>query len=472
MTVPFSIRVAGLLLALSFPACSLAPAYTRPEPPVPPAIAVAGALDSGEAQYRTGWREFFKDPRLRELIALSLEQNRDLRLAALAVAEARARYGVQNAERFPLLGADGSGAYSGKFQPPSSSESHEAAAGVTLDPDLFGRLKNMSEAALQNYLAAKEARKAVKIELVAEVARQYLAERLAAEGLQLARNTLESRRSSYAFVERRVQSGQSSLLDLEQARSMVASASAAVVRSEREVIQAENALLLLSGSFARRDLPLPVPLAEQRLADLPQGVSSAVLLERPDIMEAEHRLRAANADIGVARAAFFPSISLTGSLGYMSGALSDLVAGTSGFWSFLPRISLPLFSGGRNIANLELAEILRESSVAQYEKAVQNAFRQVADALQSRASFAEEVAARKQYLASQRLALDLAMHQYVNGSISYLEVLEAQRTVFQIELDLLSIRRDQLANEISLYSALGGGLADSGESLPPGNAPQ
>jgi NodT family efflux transporter outer membrane factor (OMF) lipoprotein len=237
------------------------------------------------------------------------------------------------------------------------------------------------------------------------------------------------------------------------------------------VIRAENALLLLSGSFARRDLPPPVPLAEQRLADLPQGVPSSALLERPDIMEAEHRLRAANANIGVARAAFFPSISLTGNMGYMSGSLSDLVAGTSGFWSFLPRISLPLFAGGRNIANLELAEIRRESSVAQYEKAVQNAFREVADALQSRESFAEEVAARKRYLASQRLVLDLAVHQYVNGSVSYLEVLEARRTVFQIELDLLTIRRDQLDNEISLYIALGGGLADAGESLPPEDTP-
>jgi Cu(I)/Ag(I) efflux system outer membrane protein len=328
----------------------------------------------------------------------------------------------------------------------------------------------MSEAAFQTYLATEEARKAVKIGLVAEVARGYLAERLAAEGLQLARNTLESWRSSYAFIERRVQSGQSSLLDLEQARSMVASASAAVARREREVIQAGNALRLLSGSFAPEDLPPPVPLAEQRLADLPRGVSSSVLLERPDILEAEHNLRAANADIGAARAAFFPSISLTGNLGYMSEDLSRLVAGASGFWSFLPRISLPLFAGGRNAANLELAEIRRESSVARYEKAVQSAFREVADALRSRKSFAEQLAAQQRYLASQRLVLDLAMNRYINGSVTYLEVLDAQRNVFQIEQDLLGIRRDQLANEIGLYSALGGGLADSGESLQPARA--
>ncbi|MDR1360435.1 MAG: efflux transporter outer membrane subunit [Deltaproteobacteria bacterium] len=450
------------LLAPLLSACSLAPDYLRPELPVPAAIVETGTAE--QAPRLADWREFFKDPRLREFISASLERNRDLRLAVLAVAEARARYGVQNAERFPMLDAQGSGAYSGKFQPPSENRNYESAAMATFAPDLFGRLGNMSEAALQAYLATKEAAKAAQIVLVSEVAREYLAERLAAEGRQLALDALKSRRDSYAFVERRVQSGQSSLLDLEQARSMVAAASAVLAQREREVIQADNALQFFSGGFKLRDLPPAVPLVEQRLADLPLNVSSLVLLERPEIMEAEHKLRAANADIGAARAAFFPSISLTGNLGYMSADLSQLVAGASGFWSFLPRITLPIFAGGRNAANLELAEIRKESSIVQYEKSIQSAFREVADALRGRKFFAEQYAAQRDYLASQRLVLDLAMSRYVNGSVSYLEVLDAQRNVFQSELDLLGIRRDQLLNEISLYSALGGGLAAFGRS--------
>lgn len=474
MTVQTRRRFAGLaLLTLLLSACSLAPAYNRPGLPVPPAVSEEGPGNEGyAASFDTGWRDFFQDVRLQELIATSLEHNRDIQIAALAVAEARARFGVQNADRYPQLDGTGSGSWSGTFRGDPSVRSFDVAAAPSFEVDFFGRLKNMSESSLQQYLASAEAARTVRILLISQVAQQYLAGRLAEERLQLATGNLEAWRKSLAFIERRVQSGQSSLLELEQARSMVEAATAAVAEREREVIRAANALHLLTGSFERQALPRATPLLEQALAALPQGVSSNVLLNRPDVMEAEHTLLAANADIGAARAAFFPSISLTGNLGYMSEDLTSLISGATSFWSFLPRISLPIFTGGRNKSNLELAEIRKESSIARYEKTIQTAFREVADGLMSRASYAGQLGAQERYLTSQRLVLRLAMNRYANGAVSYLEVLDAQRGIFQAEQDLLSIRRDQLNNEISLFSALAGGLNEtSGTRVRKANQP-
>ncbi|MDR0827217.1 MAG: efflux transporter outer membrane subunit [Desulfovibrio sp.] len=473
----------GLCFAVVFlSACSLAPVYTRPEAPVPEQISaeirnfvqadgtpvVTWPIGAGNVQAspaanvaHIGWVDFFKDPRLRELIAISLRHNRDVRMSALAVEEARAQYGIQRAERLPRLETVGQGDYSGKVR-----ERHMEILEVGLMPsfelDFFGRIKSMSESALQAYLASREAEKTMRISLVAQVAESYLNECLAGEQLQLARNNLVSWRKSYAFVERRVQSGQSSLLDLEQARSMVEFATATVAGQERQLIQSGNALRLLSGSFVQQNLPPAQPLRKQSLAALPSGLPSSVLLERPDVLEVEHRLLAANADIGAARAAFFPSVNLTGSLGYMSEDLNRLIVGSNALWSFLPKISLPIFAGGGLEAGLDLSEARKESSVAAYEKVVQTAFTEVADALQSRASFDRQLKAQERYLASQRTVLDLAMNRYVNGAVSYLEVLDAQRVLYQTEQDLLAIRREQLLNEIRLYKALGGGLnADS-----------
>lgn len=463
MTIQTRIRFAGLaLLTLLLSACSLAPAYNRPELPVPPAVAGEG-FGGGvySASFAMGWRDFFQDARLQELIATSLAHNRDLRIAALAVAEARARFGVQDADRYPQLDGTGSGSWSGNFRGDPSARSFEAAAMPSFELDFFGRLKNMSESSLQQYLASAEAARTIRILLISQVAQQYLAGRLAEERLQLAAGNLETWRKSHAFIERRVQSGHSSLLELEQARSMVEAALAAMAEREREVVLAANALQLLTGSYERRALPTALSLREQALATLPQGVSSSVLLNRPDVMEAEHTLLAANADIGAARAAFFPSISLTGNLGYMSDDLTSLVSGATSFWSFLPKITLPIFTGGRNRSNLDLAEIRKESSIARYEKTIQTAFREVADGLMSRASYAEQYGAQERYLTSQRLVLSLAMNRFASGAVSYLEVLDAQRGIFQAEQDLLSIRRDQLNNEIGLFSALGGGLNEA-----------
>jgi len=461
VSCPAFIRIC--LLAASVPAlaaCSLAPQYIRPEPPVPAELkAVEGAAADGQGMFQAGWRDFFTDPRLLALIEAGLETNRDLRLAALTVAEAGARARLQNAELFPTLEAEGRDAYSGTLQKGTGQTNRfEATGTASFVLDLFGRLRSQSEDALHTYLGAREGEKAVRIALVAQVASDYLAERLAEEQLSVARNTMKILRESYAFINSRIQAGQASLLDLEQARSMIESARANVAQREREVIQSRTALQLLVGDFAELPLPPAVPLARQSLAALPQGVSSDVLLNRPDIMEAEHNLMAANADIGAARAAFFPSISLTGNLGYTSDELNTLISPGTSFWSFVPTIRLPVFTGGRNRANLELAEIRKEKSIVEYEKSIQAAFREVADALLSRASFIEQSAAQKRYLAIQRQVMELALNRYVNGAVSYLEVLDAQRNIFQAEQDLLMLRRDQLLNEISLYSALGGGL--------------
>ncbi|MDR1045993.1 MAG: efflux transporter outer membrane subunit [Candidatus Adiutrix sp.] len=468
--IPF--KTVGLsLLLLSLSACSLAPQYDRPELPVPVALTETGFQaqpgESFDAQ-RLGWREFFKDEQLKALIAAGLKNNRDLKLAALSAAEAKAQYGVQNAERFPQLNAEGGADMSGGFRKSTERTYDVAVAVPAFELDFFGRLKNMSESALEKYLASREAEKTVRLAIVSQMAQGWLAERLAREQLQLAQKSLESWRKSYAFIKGRASSGQSSLLDLEQARSMVEFTSITVAQRQREITQATNALRLLLGSFENRELPAAASLVDQNFAELPKNLSSTVLLNRPDVMEAEHTLLAANADIGAARAAFFPSISLTGNLGYLSDDLTTLFAGTTSVWSFLPRLSLPIFAAGRNKSNLELAEIRKESSVLQYEKAIQTAFREVADALMTRASFDDQLAAQKRYLASQGLVLELATQSYINGVTSYLDVLDAQRNVFQAEQDLLDIRREQLVNEINLYSALGGGLIETSASASGG----
>jgi len=458
-------KTAVSLLLISLTGCSLAPSYSRPEMPTPAATAETGFQEHGEVfdAQRLGWRDFFRDKQLQEVISIALRHNRDVKLAALAVAEAKAQYGVERSERFPQLHAEGGGDFSGRYATTgqyATSRSYRAVLAPAFELDLFGRLKSISDSTLEKYLAGEEAEKAVRLALVSQVAQEWLAESLAAERLQLAENTLKSRRSSLAFIEERIRSGQSSLMELEQARSMLEFAEAGAAQRERELTRASNALRLLLGSFEKQDLPTADSLVEQKLAELPKELSSTVLLGRPDVMEAEHRLRAANADIGAARAAFFPSISLTGSLGYISDDLTKLFVNSSATWSFLPQVSLPIFTGGRNTANLDLANIRKESSILQYEKTLQTAFREVADALMTRASFVRQIEAQQKYLASQRLVLELAMQRYAGGVISYLEVLDAQRNVFQAEQDLLDIRREQLVNEINLYSALGGGLVE------------
>ena len=314
--------------------------------------------------------DFFTDDQLRALIAEGLQQNRDLKLAVLAVAEARAQYGVQRAERLPQLSLDGSDTVSGSFYDQKPKDKFAPMLTIpAFELDFFGRVKNLSGAALERYLASEEAAKTAQISLVAQIAQSWADLRLARESLQLARETAQSWQASYAFMENRLRSGQASVLELEQARGAAASAQAALAQQEQEAVRAANALSLLLGSFEKRNLPPAVPLAEQVMAPLPSSLASSVLLRRPDVLEAEHKLRAANADIGAARAAFFPVISLTGSAGYASGARSQACLTArprSGL--FVPRLVLPIFTAGRNKANLDLATVRKESSVTTYEK--------------------------------------------------------------------------------------------------------
>jgi Cu(I)/Ag(I) efflux system outer membrane protein len=371
---------------------------------------------------------------------------------------------MQNSERWPQLEMAGSAAKRGGFER-STTKSYEAGLGLSLfDLDFFGRLKNMSEAAWQQYLATAEASRQVKIALISQVAQSYLVERLAREELALAQSSLASWSKSFAFIERLVAAGQATLLDLEQARGMIEFARVEAARREIEVTRAVNALNILLGTYEPLALPAAPPLLSQNLAALPSQVMSSSLLLRPDVAGAERQLLAANADIGAARAAFFPSLSLTSDLGYMSENLGSLFTGANSAWSFIPRLSVPIFTGGRNRSNLKLAEIRKEKAVVQYEMAIETAFREVADTLLARESFHRQFQAQQKYLSSQRLVLDLATAQYTNGAVSYLEVLDAQRNVFQAEQDLLAIKQEQLSNDINLYTALGGGLNERGQN--------
>lgn len=453
--------------------CSFAPAYQRPDMPVPdglvpgsdPAVSEATASPFTDAGL-IGWRNFFADPHLQRLIEIALKNNRDLRMAVLKVAEARAQHSIQNADRYPQLDAEGSGSINGGRERPTMRE-YSAMAAPSFELDIFGRLKSLSAAAMEQYLATAEARRAAHVLLVSQVARSYLEQRLAEEQLALAKRTRASRAQSYEFILQRLQSGQSSLLELEQARSMVEAAAVAQALRQRQFDQAGNALHLLLGDFAPGALPATTSLDRQVFLSLPQTIHSSVLLLRPDVMRAEHELLAANADIGAARAAFFPAIYLTGGLGYASDDLSTLVSGTTSLWSFLPKITVPIFNAGRNRANLNLSEIRKESAVAQYENTIQAAFRETADALVARATYAEQLAAQQRYLRSQRLVLELAANRYANGAVSYLEVLDAQRNVFDAEQDILGIRQEQLVTEILLFSALGGGWVEETGKIPP-----
>ncbi|MDR1545702.1 MAG: efflux transporter outer membrane subunit [Deltaproteobacteria bacterium] len=446
---------AGAAAALALTACSLAPQYQRPPAPIP---ASAGEPSAAQAEPAVPpWRDFFPEPRLQALLAAALEDNRDLRLAALKVLEARARFGVARGERLPMVEAMGVETVSGSQRMPATRD-YEAGLSAAFELDFFGRLKSMSEAAFEEYLAAEEAGRAARLSLVAMVAEAYLENRMAEEGLGLARRNLASWRSSLAFVEERVRSGQSSLLDLEQAKSMAAFAEVAVAERKEAAIRSESALQLLLGDFGARELPEPLTLEGWKPAPLPAGVPSTVLLRRPDVLEAEHMLKAANADIGATRAAFFPSISLTGQYGFMSERLDGLLSGQNAGWSFIPKITLPIFSGGRNLANLDLAEVRRSEAVVAYEMTVQTAFRETAEALAVREQLAKRHQAQRKYLNSLRQVQELAVNRYQSGAVSYLEVLDAQRSVFEAEMALLEIRVAQLMNETALYRALGGGL--------------
>lgn len=433
--------------------------------PTGPAYKDVTEESADKAVADTPWQEFFVSPQLQKLINLAVVNNRDLRVATLNIERSRAQYRIQRSDLFPRVDADTSANYqrlaedfSGTGQ---SVDLHQYTIGLgvsSYELDLFGRVRSLKDQALQQFFATGEGRRSVQISLVAEVAANYL--RLAAdrELLSLAKDTLASQQASYQLIQRRYESGVSSALDLHQAQISVDTARVDVSRFTTFVAQDENGLNLVIGSTVPSDL-LPTALSETltTVKDLPPGLPSDVLLSRPDILEAEALLKAASANIGAARAAFFPRITLVSSVGFGSDELGGLFTEGASVWRFAPRISLPIFNAGSNQANLKVAEVNRDIAVAQYEKAIQTAFREVADSLALRGTINDQVAAQQSLTDAASASYRLSQARYEEGNDSYLNVLDSQRSLYGSEKNLISVRLARLINLVTLYKVLGGG---------------
>lgn len=465
-STPHLFRLAPLVAAALLAACAnLAPDYQRPAAPVPAAFAEASA-DMGSAAAERPWRSQFSDPRLQRLIELALEQNRDLRIAALNIEQARAQYRVQDAARLPTVHAAGSGT---QARTPAdvagaagaiTSHSYSATVGVTaFELDFVGRAKNLSDQALQQFLATEEARRATQISVVAEVARGYLGWAADLQRLKLAEDTYRSHAETVQLTERRLAAGADSALTLRQQQASAETARGQVATLRATVAQDRQAMALLIGSAVPDALQPSAldPAADPGLPELPAGLPSDLLLRRPDLLQSEHALKAATANIGVARAAFYPRITLTANAGTASADLGQLFKAGAGSWSFVPQISLPIFDGGANRANLAAVTAARDIAVARYEQAIQVAFREVADALAVRASISERLAAQQALVQASAGALDLARARQARGLDSWLQVLDAQRTFDGARQGLIDVRLAQAANAVTLYKVLGGG---------------
>lgn len=462
------LMVIGLIGCLS--ACSLTPDLQRPAPPVPASFPEAAALQGAAVPAsEMGWRTMFADPQLQRLIELALAHNRDLRLAALNVDAARAMFNIQQSTRLPSVSLDASRTRERALAQDNSDESRREVSnhvavnvGVSaFELDLFGRVRSLSDAALARYLASEQGRDAAQIALIGAVADAYFAGQLADEQRQLAERTLKDWQQSLKLARLLQDAKQNSGLDVAQAEGQVASAEADLQARQRVYVQAGNALQLLVGAELPADLPAPRELARQPLvAPLPAGLHSDMLLVRPDIRQAEQTLSAANADIGAARAAFFPQVSLTASFGYASTSLGSLFDPSRQVWRFAPQISQPLFQAGRLRAELRLAKVRKSEAVAQYEHAIQVAFREVADALAGMATLDSQIEAQTRVVASAQRRVALSGLRYQAGVDGRLELLDAQRGLYAAQQSLLELRRDAAVNSVALYKALGGGLRE------------
>ena len=481
--------------------CSLIPTYERPDAPVAaqwPALEAEASRDAGaRAAADVPWQEFVLDERLREIIALTLDSNRDLRVAIKNIEQAQAQYRINRADLAPTVNASVSGSRSAPnttSTPGSVASNYSAGLGInswenSWEIDFFGRLRALNENALARYLATEEARKATQISLIGAVSSTWLSLQANSELLALAERTLATREQSLSLTKLRMDVGVASALDMRQAESLTANAKAATAQQRRLRAQDINALTLLvgqpipehllpavpsvavapPGNDATQSAPVtPIANTLSRFADVHAGLPSEVLLRRPDIRAAEQQLMAANASIGAARAAFFPRISLTGMYGRASTELDDLFGGAAlRAWSFLPQISLPIFDLGRNRAALDASKAGRDIAVAQYEKAIQTGFREVADALAGRATLGEQLAALEAQATASRESYRLADLRYRNGIASYLNLLDAQRALFTSEQALTQTRLLERLNQVELYKALGGGWNDTAPSATP-----
>ena len=466
-------------LATLLGACTLEPHYRRPPAPVP---ALPGGTAADTVAADIGWREFFPDPQLQQLIGLALTDNRDLRVAVLNVQSAQAQYRIQRAELFPTVDASGveqvqhiplrvltaglpPAVLAGAGPLPTNGvteHSYNVGVGFTsYELDLFGRIRSLNHAALQQYFSSGETRRSVQLTLVAEVATAYLTVCTDQTLLDITRDTLKSQEDSYALTQRMFNGGTTTQLAVSQAETTVDTARANLAQYNRQLAQDRDALALLLGA------PIPDALDFSRglnrdnmVAELKEGIPSDVLVRRPDVLAAEHQLMAANAEIGAARAAFLPAISLTGNFGTESTQLSGLFKAGSRAWTFSPQISLPIFAGGANVATLQATKLARDTAVAQYEKAIQTAFREVADALVARGTLDEQLAAQQALVDASAVAYRLADMRYRGGVDSYLTALVAQVSLYSAQQQLQTVRLLRLQNLVTLYKALGGGLRE------------
>ncbi len=467
-----------LTATLALAGCDFAPHYMRPAMPVPPALPAGGvypgATPSAVAPADVAWRDFFVDPRLRQLIELALANNRDLRIAVANVAQSRAQFGARQADLFPTIngGASATFAKASRAQVASQGggaagaaiplrvDTYQANVGISSwEIDLFGRLRNQTREAFETYLASEEARNAAQVLLISEVATAYLTFSADQDGLAIATATTKSDLATLDLARTRLAIGTTGELDLRQAQTSYESARADAARRKTLVAQDLNALQLLVGAPPPPELlPATLPATGATIPNLPVGLSSEVLLRRPDIAEAEHRLRAANADIGAARAAFFPQITLTAALGTLSTGLAGLFASGNSTWSVQPQATVPIFDFGRNAANLRYSKASRDLAVAQYEKAIQTGFREVADALAQRGMIGEQLAAQTSLQEAAAASLRLSDLRYRVGVDAFLTLLDAQRTLYSAQQTLVTTRLTEQSNMVELYRSLGGGL--------------
>lgn len=459
--------IAALLMAsTALTACaSMAPAYEKP------ALPVAQAWPDGAAEGQTtsaadlAWKEVYQDPRLQGVIQLALDQNRDLRVAVLNIERAQAQYRVQRASSLPSVDAGLSGSRSrtpGEVAGTPSAvegETYSASLGVTAyELDLFGRVRSLNAAALQTYLATAETRRVVQISLIAETATAWATLAADQDLLTVSQNTLKSSEESLALTRRRQEGGAANLLEVRQAETLAEQTRGDLAAAQAQVARDRNVLTLLAGTDVPAGLLPAGDLAQLSIRhDLPAGVPSDVLARRPDVQAAEHNLQGMNANIGAARAAFFPRITLTASAGAASTDLSGLFGGGSGAWSFAPAISLPIFDGGANAANLRVAKVDRAVALARYEKTVQTAFREVSDALATQTTINRRLEAATRLLIAAQDAERLSRIRYEQGIDSYLVLLDAQRTRYSAEKALVALWLVRAQTSAGLYKALGGG---------------
>lgn len=460
----------ALAIPLLLGACaSMAPADDTPASPVPAAWPAGAAYGTATATDTTAaatpWRSVMRDARLQGVIALALDNSRDLRKTLASIEAARAQYRVQRAAQLPTVNAnlDGSRAQTVSGGSTVRSQSVSATVGLSAyEVDLFGRLRSLTQVELETYLATEDAARSTRITLIGETANAWLTLAADQARLALATRTLESAERSMALVKRRMDAGVSSRVDLRSAETVYQQARADLAGHVTSVAQDRNALELLVGHPVDEGLlPTDLPADADWLADVPAGLSSDVLLSRPDVQQAEHTLKAANANIGAARAALFPSVSLTAAGGVASAALSSLFSGGATIWSIAPALSLPIFDGGAGRAKVAVAEAQRQLQLSTYELAVQTAFREVADALAQRGTLVEQLAAQTALVEAATDSQRLAEARYQKGVDTYLNNLDAQRTLYSAEQAIISLRLTALENRVTLYRVLGGGVVGS-----------